>query len=141
MRGEMQTMKLLRYKLLLPTILALATVSASAQVDWKALDVGNLSSAIFNTTAVGYPQDVTGIPSGWWPAGTNDSYIYEGDIWIGAKKGGEIGVSAAGVRHSEIWPIDDGPGVVSDKPGMTTKGTPTSQSIFFKCSDTNPEAN
>ena len=31
--------------------------------------------------------------------------------------------------------------VVSDKPGMTTKGTPTSQAIFFKCSDTNPDAN
>ncbi len=134
-------MKLLRYTLFLSTILALATLSASAQVDWKALDVGNLSSAIFNTGVVGYPSNPTANPSGWWPAGTNDSYIFEGDIWIGAKKGGEVAVSEADGRQSELWPTDDAPEVVSDKPGMTTKGTPTSQAIFFKCSDTNPDAN
>ena len=134
-------MKLLRYTLLLSTILALATLPASAQVDWKALDVGNLSSAVFNTAVVGYPSNPTANPSGWWPAGTNDSYIFEGNIWIGAKKGGEIAVSESDGRQSEIWPTDDIPEVVSDKPGMTTKGTPTNQAIFFKCSDTNPDAN
>ena len=134
-------MKLLRYTLFLSTILALAALPASAQVDWKALDVGNLSSAIFNTGVVGYPSNPVANPSGWWPAGTNDSYIYEGDIWIGAKKGGEVAVSEADGRQSELWPTDDAPEVVSDKPGMTTKGTPTSQAIFFKCSDTNPDAN
>ena len=134
-------MKLLRYTLFLSIILTLATLSASAQVDWKALDVGNLSSAIFNTGVVGYPSNPVANPSGWWPAGTNDSYIYEGDIWIGAKKGGEVAVSEADGRQSELWPTDDAPEVVSDKPGMTTKGTPTSQAIFFKCSDTNPDAN
>ena len=112
-----------------------------AQVAWKALDVGNLSSAIFNTGVVGYPSNPVANPSGWWPAGTNDSYIYEGDIWIGAKKGGEVAVSEADGRQSELWPTDDVPEVVSDKPGMTTKGTPTNQAIFFKCSDTNPDAN
>ena len=134
-------MKLLRYTLLLSTIFALAILPASAQVDWKAFDVGNLSSAIFNTAVVGYPSNPTANPSGWWPAGTNDSYIYEGDIWIGARKGGEVAVSEADGRQSEIWPTDDAPEVVSDKPGVTTKGTPTNQSIFFKCSDTNPDAN
>ena len=134
-------MKLLRYTLLLSTIFTLATLPASAQVDWKALDVGNLSSAVFNTAVVGYPSNPTANPSGWWPAGTNDSYIFEGDIWIGAKKGGEVAVSEADGRQSEIWPTEDVPEVVSNKPGMTTKGTPTSQSIFFKCSDTNPDAN
>lgn len=134
-------MKLLRYTLLLSTILALAILPASAQVDWKALDVGNLSSAVFNTAVVGYPSNPTANPSGWWPAGTNDSYIFEGNIWIGAKKGGEIAVSESDGRQSEIWPTDDASEVVSDKPGTTTKGTPTNQSIFFKCSDTNPDAN
>ena len=134
-------MKLLRYTLFLSTILALTILPVSADVDWKALDVGNLSSAIFNTAVVGYPSNPTANPSGWWPAGTNDSYIFEGDIWIGAKKGGEIAVSEADGRQSEIWPTDDVPEVVSEKPGTTTKGTPTSQSIFFKCSDTNPDAN
>ena len=134
-------MKSLRYTLSLSTILALAILPVSADVDWKALDVGNLSSAIFNTAVVGYPSNPTANPSGWWPAGTNDSYIFEGDIWIGAKKGGEIAVSEADGRQSEIWPTDDVPEVISDKPGVTTKGTPTSQSIFFKCSDTNPDAN
>ena len=134
-------MKLLRYTLFLSTILALATLPVSADVDWKALDVGNLSSAIFNTAVVGYPSNPTANPSGWWPAGTNDSYIFEGNIWLGAKKGGEIAVSESDGRQSEIWPTDDVPEVVSDKPGTTTKGTPTSQSIFFKCSDTNPDAN
>ena len=134
-------MKLIRYTLFLSTIFTLATLSASAQVDWKALDVGNLSSAIFNTGVVGYPSNPVANPSGWWPAGTNDSYIYEGDIWIGAKKGGEVAVSEADGRQSELWPTDDTPEVVSNKPGMTTKGTPTSQAIFFKCSDTNPDAN
>ena len=95
-------MKLSRYKLLLSTILALATLSASAEVDWKALDVGNLSSAIYNTAVVGFPSNPTANPSGWWPAGTNDSYIFEGDIWIGAKKGGEVGVSESDGRQSEI---------------------------------------
>ena len=134
-------MKLIRYTLFLSIILVLAALPASADVDWKALDVGNLSSAIFNTAVVGYPSNPTANPSGWWPAGTNDSYIYEGDIWIGAKKAGEIGVSESDGRQSEIWPTDDVPEVISNKPGMTTKGTPTSQTIMFKCSDTNPEAN
>ena len=138
---ETKIMKLSRYTLFLSTILALAILPVSADVDWKALDVGNLSSAIFNTAVVGYPSNPVANPSGWWPAGTNDSYIFEGDIWIGAKKGGEIAVSEADGRQSEIWPTDDVPEVVSDKPGVTTKGTPTNQSIFFKCSDTNPDAN
>ena len=134
-------MKLIRYTLFLSTILALVALPLNADVDWKALDVGNLSSAIFNTAVVGYPSNPVANPSGWWPAGTNDSYIYEGDIWIGAKKGGEIAVSEADGRQSEIWPTDDVPEVISDKPGMTSKGTPTSQTIMFKCSDTNPDAN
>ena len=110
-------------------------------MDWKALDVGNLSSAVYNTAVVGFPSNPTANPSGWWPAGTNDSYIFEGNIWIGAKKGGEVGVSASDGRHSEIWPTDDVPEVISNKPGVTTKGTPTNQAIMFRCSDTNPEAN
>ena len=133
-------MKLLRCTLL-SVIFVLTTLSVMAAVDWKALDVGNLSSAVFNTAVVGYPSNPTANPSGWWPAGTNDSYIYEGDIWIGAKKGGEIGVSTSDGRSSEIWPTGDVPEVISNKPGMTTKGTPTSQAIMFKCSDTNPDAN
>ncbi len=133
-------MKLLRYTLL-SVIFVFTTLSVMAAVDWKALDVGNLSSAVFNTAVVGYPSNPTANPSGWWPAGTNDSYIYEGDIWIGAKKGGEIGVSTSDGRSSEIWPTDDVPEVISNKPGMTTKETPTSQAIMFKCSDTNPDAN
>ena len=134
-------MKLLRYKLFLSIILAFATLSARAQVDWKALDVGNLSSAIYNTAVVGFPSNPVANPSGWWPAGTNDSYIYEGDIWIGAIKGGEVAVSESDGRQSEIWPTDDAPEVISNKPGVTSKGTPTNQAIMFKCSDTNPEAN
>ena len=126
---------------LIPGLLIIAILPVIAAVDWKALDVGNLSSAVFNTAVVGYPSNPTANPSGWWPAGTNDSYIYEGDIWIGAKKGGEIGVSTSDGRSSEIWPTDDVPEVISNKPGMTTKGTPTSQAIMFKCSDTNPDAN
>ena len=133
-------MKLLRYGVLF-LVLAFTTLSVNAGVDWKALDVGNISSAIFNTAVVGYPSNPTQNPSGWWPAGTNDSYIYEGDIWIGAKKNGEVGVAEADGRQSEIWPTDDSPEVVSTKPGETTKGTPANQAIWFKCSDTNPEVN
>ena len=126
---------------LISGLLITVILPVMAAVDWKALDVGNLSSAVFNTAVVGYPSSPTSNPSGWWPAGTNDSYIFEGDIWIGARKGGEIGVSTSDGRHSEIWPTDDVPEVVSNKPGLTTKGTPTSQAIMFKCSDTNPDAN
>ena len=122
-------------------LLITAILPVMAAVDWKALDVGNLSSAVYNTAVVGFPSNPTANPSGWWPAGTNDSYIYEGDIWIGAKKAGEIGVSTSDGRSSEIWPTDDVPEIISNKPGVTTKGTPTSQSIMFKCSDTNPDAN
>ena len=126
---------------LISGLLITAILPVMAAVDWKALDVGNLSSAVYNTAVVGYPSNPTANPSGWWPAGTNDSYIYEGNIWIGAKKGGEIGVSASDGRASEFWPTDDAPEVISNKPGVTTKGTPTSQAIVFKCSDTNPDAN
>ena len=126
---------------LISGLLIIAILPVMAAVDWKALDVGNLSSAVYNTAVVGFPSNPTANPSGWWPAGTNDSYIYEGDIWIGAKKGGEIGVSTSDGRSSEIWPTDDVPEVISNKPGMTTKGTPTSQAIMFKCSDMNPDAN
>ena len=126
---------------LIAGLLITAILPVMAAVDWKALDVGNLSSAVYNTAVVGFPSNPTANPSGWWPAGTNDSYIYEGDIWIGAKKGGEIGVSTSDGRSSEIWPTDDAPEVISNKPGVTTKGTPTSQAIMFKCSDTNPDAN
>ena len=122
-------------------LLIITILPVMAAVDWKALDVGNLSSAVYNTAVVGFPSNPTANPSGWWPAGTNDSYIYEGDIWIGAKKAGEIGVSTSDGRSSEIWPTDDVPEIISNKPGVTTKGTPTSQSIMFKCSDTNPAAN
>ena len=130
-----------RLTLLISALFLIATLPAMAGVDWKALDVGNLSSAVYNTAVVGYPSNPTLNPSGWWPAGTNDSYIYEGDIWIGAKKGGEVGVSYSDGRQSEIWPTDDAPEIISNKPGVTTKGTPTGQSIWFKCTDTNPEAN
>ncbi len=140
-------MKILQYSLLF-MVLALTTLSVNAGEDWKALDVGNLSSAIFNTAVVGYPRNPTANPSGWWPAGTNDSYIFEGDIWIGAKRNGEIGVAEADGRQSEIWPIpieDPDTGtfvdILSKKPSVTSKGTPTNQAIRFKCSDTNPEAN
>ncbi len=140
-------MKLLRYSLLF-MILAFTALPVNAAVEWKALDVGNLSSAIFNTSVVGYPSNPTANPSGWWPAGTNDSYIYEGDIWIGAKRNGEVGVAEADGRQSELWPIpieDPDTGemvdIFSKKPGVTTKGTPTNQAIGFKCTDTNPEAN
>ena len=126
---------------LIAGLLITAILPVMAAVDWKALDVGNLSSAVYNTAVVGFPSNPTANPSGWWPAGTNDSYLYEGDIWIGAKKGGEIGVSTSDGRSSEIWPTDDVPEVISNKPGVTTKGTPTSQAIMFKCSDTNPDAN
>ncbi len=126
---------------LIAGLLIIAILPVMAAVDWKALDVGNLSSAVYNTAVVGFPSNPTANPSGWWPAGTNDSYLYEGDIWIGAKKGGEIGVSTSDGRSSEIWPTDDVPEVISNKPGMTTKGTPTSQAIMFKCSDMNPDAN
>ncbi len=117
------------------------SLSAVAAVDWKALDVGNLSSAVYNTAVIGFPSSPTSNPSGWWPAGTNDSYLYEGDIWLGAKKGGEVGVSVSDSGQSELWPTDDVPEVISDKPGTTTKGTPTSQAVMFKCTDMNPEAN
>ena len=130
-----------RLRLLTSAILIIVALPAMGGVDWKALDVGNLSSAVYNTAVVGYPTSPTQNPSGWWPAGTNDSYIYEGDIWIGAKKGGEVGVSYSDGRQSEIWPTDDSPEVISNKPGVTTKGTPTGQSIWFKCTDTNAEAN
>ena len=126
---------------LISGLLITVILPVMAAVDWKALDVGNLSSAVYNTAVVGFPSNPSANPSGWWPAGTNDSYIYEGNIWIGAKKGGEIGVSIADGRSSEIWPTDDVPEVISNKPGVTTKGTPTSQAIMFKCSDTNPDAN
>ena len=127
--------------LLTSALFAIAVMPAMAGVDWKALDVGNLSSAVYNTAVVGYPSNPTANPSGWWPAGTNDSYIYEGNIWIGAKVGGEVGVTESDGRQSEIWPTDDVPEVISDKPGVTTKGTPTSQAIRFKCTDMNAEAN
>ncbi len=140
-------MKLLQYSLLF-TIVAFTALPVNAAVEWKALDVGNLSSAIFNTSVVGFPSNPTANPSGWWPAGTNDSYIYEGDIWIGAKRNGEVGVAEADGRHSELWPIpieDPDTGemvdIFSKKPGITTKGTPTNQAIGFKCTDTNAEAN
>ena len=44
-------------------------------------------------------------------------------------------------RQSEFWHTDDAPKVTSNKPVVSTKGTPTGQSIWFKCTDTNPEAN
>ena len=140
-------MKILGYSLLL-LVLVFAALSVNAAVEWKALDVGNLSTAIFNTSVVGYPSNPTANPSGWWPAGTNDSYIYEGDIWIGAKRNGEVGVAEADGRQSELWPIpieDPETGEMVDifakKPWVTTEGTPTNQAIGFKCTDTNTEAN
>jgi len=135
-------MKKAKLLTLLVVFTTLTILPAMAGVDWKALDVGNISCAIWNTAVVGFPQDVTRNPSGWWPAGTNDSYIFEGGIWIGAKKGGEVGVSASDSRGSELWPTNDVPEVISTKTGATTtKGTPTSQSIYFQCTDENTEVN
>ena len=122
-------------------LMMVVTLSAYAGVDWKAVEVGNISSAIFNTGVVGFPSDPTRNPSGWWPAGTNDSYLYEGDIWIGAQIDGDPGVSIADGRQSELWPVDDVPEVVSEVPGTTTTGTTASQRMYFKCTDTNVDAN
>lgn len=140
-------MRILQYSFLC-VIIALTVLSAYAAEEWEALDVGNLSTAIFNTGVVGFPSNPTLNPSGWWPAGTNDSYIYEGDIWIGAKRNGEVGVAEADGRQSEIWPIpimhpETGlpVNIYSQKPGVTSKGTPTQQIIQFKCTDTNTEVN
>lgn len=134
-------MKIAKLLALLVMFTALTILPAIAGVDWKPLDVGNISCAIWNTAVVGFPQDPTANPSGWWPAGTNDSYIYEGDLWIGAKKAGEIGVSEADGRSSEIWPTDDVPEIVLSKPGVTTNDKATSQSAYFKCTDMNTEVN
>ena len=71
---------------LIAGLLITAILPVMAAVDWKALDVGNLSSAVYNTAVVGHPSNPTANPSGWWPAGTNDSYIYEGDIWMVPRK-------------------------------------------------------
>jgi len=58
----MKSMKLLRYALF-TVILAVGSLAANAGVDWKALDVGNLSSAVYNTAVVGYPSNPTANPS------------------------------------------------------------------------------
>ena len=58
-----------RLTLLISALFIIATLPAMGGVDWKALDVGNLSSAVYNTAVVGYPSNPTLNPSGWWPAG------------------------------------------------------------------------
>ena len=50
---------------LISGLLIVAILPVMAAVDWKALDVGNLSSAVFNTAVVGYPSNPTANPSGW----------------------------------------------------------------------------
>jgi hypothetical protein len=129
----------------LKTLLSLAFLlipsPALGGEDWKAFNVGNVWCAVYNTGVIGYPTSPTANPSMWWPAGTNDSYLYEGDIWIGAIKKGVKATSETDKRHPEFWPTDDSPVVRIQTPGMTRKGTKADQVISFRCTDTNPAQN
>lgn len=71
----------------LKTLLSLAFLlipsPALGGEDWKAFNVGNVWCAVYNTGVIGYPTSPTANPSMWWPAGTNDSYLYDPE-WINA---------------------------------------------------------
>ncbi|RJP78661.1 MAG: T9SS C-terminal target domain-containing protein [Candidatus Zixiibacteriota bacterium] len=98
------------------------------------MTVSNVWSAVSNFANYGDANSV--LPSGQWPAGSGNNYVWEGRFWVGALVQGKKRVSHADYGDYEFHPADDdpfylGPGksiqdsrVIYDDLAATTTHTP-----------------
>ncbi|MEW6685226.1 MAG: carboxypeptidase regulatory-like domain-containing protein [Candidatus Edwardsbacteria bacterium] len=102
-----------------------ANSSAGGVLGHNSFNAGNFSSEVWNNGVIG---DTTGtsqiFPSGWYPFGTQNSYLKFGGFWFGASDdgGGTFGVSAIterddGIILTEWQPSLNCSTVTSLKPG------------------------
>lgn len=71
------------------------------------LDVANIWTAVSNFGRYGDPD--ANLPSGEWPAGSDNDYIWEGRFWVGALVQGKKRVSHADYGDYEFHASDDDP--------------------------------
>lgn len=79
----------------------------SADDAYMIMDVANIWSAVSNFGNYGDPNSV--LPSGQWPAGSDNNYIWEGRFWVGALVQGKKRVSHADYGDYEFHASDDDP--------------------------------
>ena len=71
-------------------LFGLAKPSARPEKAFLIQSTGNLWTAVSNYGSIGDPNfPSTGRPSMMWPGGSNNSYLYDGGIWVGTELGGE----------------------------------------------------
>ena len=71
---------------------------------YKVHNVGNVWSATSNFGNYGEPNFT--LPSGEWPAGSEQYYIWEGRFWVGAQVGGAMLCSHADYGDYELLPSE-----------------------------------
>lgn len=71
------------------------------------LDVSNIWTALSNFGRYGDPD--ANLPSGEWPGGSGNDYIWEGRFWVGALVQGKKRCSHADYGDYEFHPSDDDP--------------------------------
>lgn len=72
---------------------------------YQVMDISNIWSAVSNFGNYGDPN--ANLPSGMWPAGSGNSYIWEGRFWVGAIVQGKKRVSTADYSSYEWHASDD----------------------------------
>jgi hypothetical protein len=83
------------------------TEGNSANDKYMIMDVSNIWSAVSNFGNYGDPNSA--LPSGQWPAGSGNNYIWEGRFWVGALVQGKKRVSHADYGDYELHASDDDP--------------------------------
>ncbi len=84
-----------------------AITGNSANDKYMIMDVGNIWTAVSNFGNYGDPNSA--LPSGQWPAGSGNNYVWEGRFWMGALVQGKKRVSHADYGDYELHASDDDP--------------------------------
>ena len=80
------------------------TISARPDKSYLVHNVGNLWTTTSNFANYGEPNFL--LPSGEWPAGSEQYYVWEGRFWIGAMVGGNMLCSHADFGDYEFLPSE-----------------------------------
>ncbi|MEA3287625.1 MAG: hypothetical protein U9Q77_09670 [Candidatus Marinimicrobia bacterium] len=99
----------------------LAKPSARPEKAFFIHTTGNLWTSVTNYGSVGDPNfESAGRPSMQWPGGSNNNYLYDSGVWVGAMLGGDPAVTSYFYNPDQEWlPTTGIPGEL----GTTVGGT------------------
>jgi len=123
------------YLIVFSALLALAHFAeAAGSLGYNTFNAGNLTAKVSNSGLIGDTMNV--LPSGWWPAGSNNSYFRAAGLWLGGSNDGGIRHSVSTAFPEEFFPTTGCSSVVSSVPG-----TFASQELWAKYDDANSQYN